>query len=238
MSYVKFIDIVPDPGPHHGFPPPLSISFDQAHNPARQSEGEGALWIGELKDKARFSDFSHKGIIRQSDNYKKADQQAYKIAEFYAQYTEALQIIADYEATHSNLYLYKTNVLTIRHDYVLAGQPQSDLDWHPDALRDGPLLDHIYIVSDRKGNGTLIQSAPMADAKNRLSAIQDEQSASALFIRTEPYSIYLMTNYCLHKPPTMQKTGPRAFLRMTYRSPDRKILDTLPPERRQKLGFG
>ncbi len=235
MPFVKFITIAPNPGKHHGFLLPLSISFDQAHNSARQSEGEGALWIGELKDKDRFSDFSHKGIIRQSDDYKKAGQQTYKIAESYAQYAEALQIMADYEATYSDLHLHKTNILTIRHNHVVAGESQSDLGWHLDALRTGPLLDHIYIVSDREGS--LIQTRPIADAKNRLSAIQDGQ-ASELFIQTEPYSVYLMTNYCLHKSPMMKNTGPRAFVRMTYRSPDRTILETLPPERRQKLGLG
>ena len=233
---VKFLTIAPNPGPHHGFPPPLSISFDRAHDRIRQQEGEGALWIAELKDKVAFSDFSHKGIVRQSDDYKQAGRQEYEVAEFYGQYGEALQIIADYEATYSDLYLHKANVLTIRHDHVAAGRSQSDLGWHPDALRTGPLLDHIYIVSDR--DGTLIQESPIANAKERLSAITDEQSASGLFIRAEPYSIYLMTNYCLHKSPTVQKADPRAFLRVTYRSPDSEILAPLPLERRQKLGLG
>src|SRR5688500_14377070 len=52
---IKFFTIAPNPGPHHGFPPPLALAFDRAHTDEREFYGEGAIRIGTISGKAEFS---------------------------------------------------------------------------------------------------------------------------------------------------------------------------------------
>ena len=116
------------------------------------------------------------------------------------------------------------------------GQAQTSLNWHTDGPLRSATFDHIYVVSDREG--TLLQAKPLVDVEKRLKALKDGQTAPALFTYAEPYNIYLMTNYCFHKSPIMKESGPRTFLRMVYTGVNSEFVDSLPPERRQKLGLG
>ncbi len=238
MFSPKFIHIIPNPGSHHGFPPPLSISFDRACNISESESGERAIKIGEITGKNRFSQRVEDRIVDLNTWFKREGDGSYSVAGAYAQFEEAFQIIIDYETTFSDFYAHKQNFITMRQDFLHAGKCQSvSRDWHHDGLPDlWHLSDHIYIVSDREG--TLIQSAPIPDALSRLRALGEMPKPNPdLFIRAEPYSIYLMTSSCFHKSPIMQKPGLRTFLRVTYDSPADEILKALPPEKRLKLGF-
>ncbi len=238
MFSPKFIHIVPNPGSYHGFPPPLSVSFDRVCDISKEESGEGAIKIGEIKDKDRFSYYDEKWMVNTNAWFKREDDGSYSVTGPFAQFEEAFQIIVDYETTFSDFYAHKQNFITVRQDFLRAGKCQIvSRDWHLDGVRRfQSLSDHIYIVSDREG--TLVQAAPISDAFNRLTALGEPPNPNPdLFIRTEPYSIYLMTNLCFHKAPIMQKPGLRTFLRVTYDSPADEILKALPPEKRLKLGF-
>lgn len=240
MSFLEFIDIVADPGPHHGFPPPLSVSFDRVCKPEKESLGEGAIKIGEIRDKELFS--RSRSMHANGSDYKRPGQKDYRIPEVYGQFQEALQTIANYESTYSSLHLHKCGSLTVRQHIVCRGDRQIQLKWHGDGpTPDGfnPINTHIYVVCDREG--TLIQARPLFNALARLNSMGDDDSAMNkpnLFIRAEPYSIYMMTNYCLHRSPVVRESGMRTFLRMSYASPTSSILLSLPQEERRKLGFG
>jgi hypothetical protein len=237
MSYLKYIDIIPDPGPHHGLPPPLSISFDKACNGPRGPRGEGAVRIAEIRDKDLFSSAYNKyERLPFAQQFKKAGSVGYRIPEIYRQFAEVLQIIADYEAMHSDLHLYKENILTMRQTILLPGESQISLGWHADGPFTSSTLDHIYVIADRKG--PLIQTAPMDNAKKRLDALKPGEIDPALCFRAEPYTIYLMTNYCLHCSPVMDEHKLRTFLRMVYSGLSADALESLPLEKRQKLELG
>ncbi|HEY8189093.1 MAG TPA: hypothetical protein VIF12_00295 [Micavibrio sp.] len=216
MSCIKLIDVTPNPGPHHGFRPPLSLAFDQAWSSEREFYGEGAIKIGELARKAEFSKRNAYCGQEEQRFYKKPGAWSFPIREdVYEQTVEALQIISDHEATFSALYRRKFAYACLRQaDLAKGDAQQTSPRWHYD-YPVGAMTDHIYFVSDREG--TLSQAGPIANAFNRLSSLRNEDPNPDLFTQAEPYGIYLMTSHCAHKSPRMLMPGLRTFLRVIYR---------------------
>ncbi|MGZ9097791.1 MAG: hypothetical protein ACXW30_05800 [Micavibrio sp.] len=231
------MDIIPDTAWAEGTIAPAGISYDRVSHARKLTPGEGAVQIARLDDPQNFSRYRYR-VNRLQDEFKKPGKLVHTIPTEYAQFAEALQKIAAYEARHSPLFLWKRGYLTIRQNEMRPGQNQVSLGWHTDRSdRIGraqyPLLDHIYVVSDLCP--TLVQDRPLRDAFNQLNADKVTGAKSGLSRQADPYAILLMNNYCYHASPIVDRSGTRTFLRVMYESPSVTDLATLPRAEKQRL---
>lgn len=231
------MDILPDPAWAEGTIAPAGISYDCVSNVRKLTAGEGAVQIATLDDTQNFSRYRYR-INRLQDEFKKPGTLVHTIPTEYAQFAEALQKIASFEARHSPLFLWKRGYLTIRQNQMQPGQNQVSLGWHTDRQnRVGhathPMLDHIYVVSDLCP--TLVQDRPLRDAFNQLNADEITKAKNGLSRQADPYAILLMNNYCYHASPPVDRAGIRTFIRVMYESPDIEDLATLPKAEKKRL---
>lgn len=237
MSKSSYLmEFFPDPVWAETTEAPEGITYERVSNVRRLIAGESAIAIARLDNPQAFSGFRYR-INTLQDEFKKPGEMAHTLPKEYAQFAEALQKIASYEAKHSSLFLHKRGYLTIRQSQLHAGQNQVSLGWHTDRQnRVGhathPMLDHIYIVSDHCP--TLVQDRPLRDAFNQLNekitGVEDGLSRQA-----EPHTIMLMNNYCYHASPVVDRDGVRTFLRVIYESPGWQDLAKLPKAEKQRL---
>jgi hypothetical protein len=216
---------------------PEGITYERVSNVRRLIAGESAVAVARLDDPQKFSSFRYR-INRLQDEFKKPGELVHTIPTEYAQFAEALQKIASYEAKHSQLFLFKRGYLTIRQSEMQPGQNQVSLGWHTDrqnrvGYASHPLLDHIYVVSDLCP--TLVQDRPLRDAFNQLNADEITGAEAGLSRQADPYAILLMNNYCYHASPIVDRSGTRTFLRVMYESPSVEDLATLPRAEKKRL---
>lgn len=229
--------IIPDAAWAEGTVAPAGISYDRVSNARKLTPGEGAVQIARLDNPQNFSRYRYR-VNRLQDEFKKPGELMHAIPTKYAQFAEALQKIAAYEARHSPLFLWKRGYLTIRQSPIQAGQNQVSLGWHTDrqnrvGYASHPLLDHIYVVSDLCP--TLVQDRPLRDAFNQLNVDEITGAEAGLSRQADPYAILLMNNYCYHASPIVDRSGTRTFLRVMYESPSVKDLATLPRTEKKRL---
>jgi hypothetical protein len=230
------IIITPHPELAAGMKEPLADTFDTSRG-KHQEFGHAPVAIGNLSDIASFSRYEG-GFNRAKDLIKKADSDRLIIPEVYEQFREVIEKAAAYEARHSKLYLYRSALLTIRQWELNPGQKQDGLKgWHRDSPDmdpdDAPLEDDIYLISDH--TGSLAQARPLCDSFNRLANIVT--SIKGLTVQAQPGEILFLTNNVWHTSLPVKENGVRTLVRLTFESPMRATLESLPRAERQKLGL-
>lgn len=232
--------------------PPEAISFDGYFSAQQVRHGEGSHHAGYIEDREMFSRSFGDPLYAGGLYIKDAGEVSHSLPRSYEQFAEAVQRIADFEAAHSRFFLYKRAMLTVRQDILEPGARLDGLPWHQDRGRKntdkpvGPLVDHIYTVSDRFP--TLLQqdkvaedellSASLRSVKDlfneKACAIED---GNALFTQADPYEINVMTNYCVHSSAPATTKALRTFVRVIYTTPGYNDLENLPLETKQALGL-
>lgn len=234
---VGYIYFTPDPKLVVNAPDPSDLSFHGQFSEAKIKRGEPSLAIGEVFNKAAFSEY-RLPTYRAGDVIKKRGEMTHKLDDEYGQFAEAIKKIAAYEAKHNKIMMkYMEGRLTIRQGWVSAGQQQDSLPWHTDfesSQRNKKAgADHVYLVSDVLP--TLFQEKPVPGIVKKLQNIHEAKKG--LVRQAKPYEINAMTDYCWHSSVPAKKAGYRTFIRVIYKSPDKEFLETLPKRERKKLGL-
>jgi hypothetical protein len=227
--------VKPDLSLAEGMAPPMAYTFDVSRRKHKES-GHKAHTVGHVTDKATFSRFKGR-LDRDAAYVKKEGSDELAIPAIYEQFREAIEKIVAYEAKHSPLFRYRAAKLTVRQWELNPGERQDSAPWHGDRVdadaEESPFEDDIFTISDN--TGTLTQSRPLADRFNRLSGIY--APVEGLVSQAQPYEINWMSHNVAHSSTFAEQKGVRAFLRLTFESPTRKFLLTLPKAERQALGL-
>lgn len=231
---VGYIYFTPDPKLAANTPDPSDLSFHGQFSKTKIKRGEPGLVIGEVFNKAAFSEY-RLPIYRAGDVIKKRGEMIHTLDDEYGQFAEAIKKIAAYEAKHNKAMKYMEGRMTIRQGWVCVGQQQDSLPWHTDLGRNGRNkragMDHVYLVSDVLP--TLFQEKAVPGIVKKLQEIHEAKKG--LVRQAKPYEINAMTNYCWHSSVPAEKAGYRTFIRVVYESPDEKFLKTLSKQERKKL---